>query len=67
VARKKEKEKKKKKDDKISRKNLANVRVIQKNLVYITNLALTAAKEEVPPPSVIPPTPKTPRVQMFFL
>lgn len=27
-------------------KNLANIRVIQRNLVYITNLALSIAKEE---------------------
>ncbi|ELR21327.1 uncharacterized protein ACA1_182290 [Acanthamoeba castellanii str. Neff] len=47
LARKKEKEKKRKKEDKVSRKNLANVRVIQKNLVYITNLALSVAKEEI--------------------
>uniref|UniRef100_A0A6B2KYD3 RING-type domain-containing protein n=1 Tax=Arcella intermedia TaxID=1963864 RepID=A0A6B2KYD3_9EUKA len=30
-----------------ARKNLANVRVIQRNLVYLTNLALTAATEEI--------------------
>jgi len=30
-----------------SRKNLSNVRVIQRNLVYVTNLALSVAKEEV--------------------
>lgn len=33
-----------------SRKNLSNVRVIQRNLVYVTNLALSVAKEEVCPP-----------------
>jgi len=32
--------------DSNARKQLANVRVIQRNLVYITNLALSAAKEE---------------------
>eukprot|EP01090_Pellita_catalonica_P006087 TRINITY_DN1628_c0_g1_i1.p1 TRINITY_DN1628_c0_g1~~TRINITY_DN1628_c0_g1_i1.p1 ORF type:complete len:770 (-),score=77.51 TRINITY_DN1628_c0_g1_i1:363-2672(-) len=31
----------------ISRKNLTNVRVIQRNLVYITNLALSLAKEDL--------------------
>jgi len=48
LAKKKEKERRrKKKEDKLNRKNLANVRVIQKNLVYITNLAINFAKEEV--------------------
>lgn len=30
-----------------SRKHLANYRVIQRNLVYVTNVALDIAKEEV--------------------
>jgi hypothetical protein len=43
---KKLKEQKKIQVDSNARKQLANVRVIQRNLVYITNLALSAAKEE---------------------
>ena len=31
----------------INRKQLGNMRVIQRNLVYITNIALSIAKEEV--------------------
>lgn len=30
-----------------SKKQFSDVRVIQRNLVYVTNLALSAAKEEV--------------------
>ena len=44
----KKKEKQRKQQEAHSRKNAANVRVIQKNLVYVTNLAMTVAKEEVP-------------------
>jgi len=36
----------KKPPDPNSRKHLTNIRVIQRNLVYVTNLALSAAKEE---------------------
>jgi len=51
-AHKKHKEKQRKQESKETkeaqnRKHLANVRVIQRNLVYITNLPLTLAKEEV--------------------
>ena len=41
----KQREKKSKEAD--GRKNLGNIRVVQRNLVYITNLALPSAKEEV--------------------
>lgn len=30
-----------------TRKNLTNIRVVQRNLVYVTNLSLDIAKEEV--------------------
>jgi len=30
-----------------NRKSLANIRVVQRNLVYVTNLSLDIAKEEV--------------------
>jgi hypothetical protein len=30
-----------------NRKNLQNIRVVQRNLVYVTNLSLDVAKEEV--------------------
>jgi len=44
---KKAKERERKHAEANARKNLANVRVIQRNLVYLTNLALSAATEEV--------------------
>jgi CCR4-NOT transcription complex subunit 4 len=44
---KKTKEREKKAHEANSRKQLANVRVIQRNLVYVTNLSLNSAKEEV--------------------
>ena len=39
------------------RRNLGNVRVIQRNLVYITNLSVNIAKEEVRPVSSTSPFP----------
>ena len=36
-----------KKRDSDLRRNLANIRVVQRNLDYITNLALASAKEDV--------------------
>lgn len=44
---KKAKERDKKQVDVPGRRQLNNVRVIQRNLVYVTNLAVTSAKEEV--------------------
>ena len=44
---KKLKEKEKKGADGTNRKALINIRVIQRNLVYVTNLSLNVAKEEV--------------------
>jgi len=45
---KRKKERRNKKQDNVnSRKQLSNVRVIQRNLVYVTNLALCIAKEEL--------------------
>ena len=32
-----------------NKKHLNNIRVVQRNLVYVTNLALSAAKDEVKP------------------
>lgn len=43
----KKKQKQKKQVASDSRKHLANCRVIQRNLVYVTNVALDIAKEEV--------------------
>jgi CCR4-NOT transcription complex subunit 4 len=44
---KKLKDREKKAQELNMRKQLTNVRVIQRNLVYVTNLALSVAKEEV--------------------
>jgi len=44
---KKAKERERKLAEANARKNLTNVRVIQRNLVYLTNLALSAATEEI--------------------
>jgi hypothetical protein len=44
---KKRKEKEKKENENVNRKQLANVRVVQKNLVYILGLPLKLATEEV--------------------
>lgn len=44
---KKLKEREKKIQELGNKKNLTNVRVVQRNLVYVTNLALSIAKEEV--------------------
>lgn len=35
------------KTDAENRKSLTNIRVVQRNLVYVTNLSLDLAKEEV--------------------
>jgi CCR4-NOT transcription complex subunit 4 len=43
----KQKDKLKKSTEGGSRKQLANVRVVQRNLIYITNLSLKEAKEDV--------------------
>lgn len=53
--RKKEKNKKPAEPKEVTnRKSLANVRVIQRNLVYVTNLSVTIAKEEVGSPPSLP-------------
>lgn len=44
---KKQQERLKKLQELEDRKQLANMRVLQRNLVYVTNLALSIAKEEV--------------------
>jgi hypothetical protein len=44
---KKQQERLKKLQELEDRKQLANMRVLQRNLVYVTNLALNIAKEEV--------------------
>jgi hypothetical protein len=44
---KKQQERLKKLQELEDRKQLANVRVVQRNLVYVTNLALNVAKEDV--------------------
>jgi hypothetical protein len=45
--RKKRKEKEKRENENVNRKQLANVRVVQKNLVYVLGLPLKLASEEV--------------------
>jgi RING/Ubox like zinc-binding domain len=44
---KREKEREKKQQEASQRKHLTNVRVIQRNLVYMTNLPMSIAKEEM--------------------
>ena len=44
---KKQKEKEKKELENMNRKHLANMRVVQKNLVYVVGLSSKLAKEEV--------------------
>jgi CCR4-NOT transcription complex subunit 4 len=43
----KQKEREKKSQESVSKKQLSNVRVIQRNLVYMTNISSTIAKEDV--------------------
>ncbi len=51
---KRQKEREKKTQENGSRKQLNNVRVIQRNLVYVTNVPVTIAKEEVHTPTPTP-------------
>lgn len=44
---KKQKEKDKKTQDLHVKKQLSNMRIVQRNLVYVTNLSLSMAREEV--------------------
>lgn len=46
---KRQKEKEKKELENMNRKHLANMRVVQKNLVYVVGLSSKLAKEEVSP------------------
>lgn len=48
---KKQREREKKELETLGRKNLANVRVVQRNVVYVTGIGPRFAKEEVNIPS----------------